>query len=50
MTNFITKDFSEAKSPVSTKEWKDKKKNDRIKLILNIINLQPRSKALLSAI
>ena len=30
MINYITKEFSEAASPVSSKAWREKSKKDRI--------------------
>jgi hypothetical protein len=38
MINYITKEFSEADSPISSKEWKEKSKRDRIDQITKTIN------------
>ena len=38
MINYITKEFSEAASPVSSKAWREKSKKDRIDQIVKIIN------------
>ncbi len=38
MINYITKEYSEAKTPISSQIWQDKSKQDRIDLILKTIN------------
>ena len=38
MINYITKEYSEAKTPISSQKWQDKSKQDRIDLILKTIN------------
>ena len=38
MINYITKNFAEADTPISSKEWKEKSKKDRIYQIEKVIN------------
>ena len=38
MINYITKNFAEADTPISSKEWKKKSKKDRINQIEKLIN------------
>ena len=39
MENFINKEFSQAPSPVSSEEWKNKTEKDRITMIYEQIKL-----------
>ena len=39
MKNYVSKEFSEANSPLTSKEWKDKSEKDRIDSIRKKLNL-----------